>query len=121
MKDPADPGPGTDQLSDPPPATELPEEWRMGPEIFMDHAGTEISFRLQVEKDERSFTITFRDGQTRTVKIEGERQIKFVVPSVEGTVIWCQLIGGDINFYDVHDGRKLKEDELRRINPQFYC
>lgn len=102
----------------PPPATGL-AEW-MRSECVIDHAGTEVSYQLREAEDGRSFILVFRDGRSRIVPVEGESQIEYVFPSVEGTVVLCRLMSGCERFYDVHDGHEFTEEELRRLNPHFY-
>lgn len=46
--------------------------------------------------------------------------IQYVAPSVEGTVIWCQLVDNTRIFYDTESGKIIEEPELRKRNPHFY-
>ncbi|MDD5031667.1 MAG: hypothetical protein PHR36_01325 [Patescibacteria group bacterium] len=92
----------------------------MRKECVIDHTGTEISYNLKVAEDGFSFTLTFRDGETRTITVEERSRIEFVFPSFEGTVVVCRLANGQTWSYDVRDGRKLTGEELRAINPHFY-
>ncbi len=46
--------------------------------------------------------------------------ITYVMPSVEGTVILCQLVDNTQIFYDTVSGEIIEEPELRERDPQFY-
>lgn len=94
-------------------------EW-MRSECVIDHAGSEVSYTLQVAPDGRSFTLFFRDGSSKKIQVERKSRIEYVFPSAEGTVVLCKLMNGRQRFYDVRDGHELKEEELGRINPHFY-
>lgn len=101
----------------PPSSTGL-AEW-MRQECVIDHAGTEESFRLTVGRDGLSFHLVYIDGSERTVQVDSEMKMEFVYPSLEGTVILCQMMSGGQRFYDSRTGRRLKPVELKKINPHF--
>ncbi len=86
--------------------------------ITLEHTGTELSSTI-ITKD-RSFEI--RIGSKKiVVEIEYDMaNIQYVMPSVEGTVILCQLVDNTQIFYDTVSGGIIKEPELRERDPQFY-
>lgn len=87
--------------------------------ITLEHTGTELSSTIVVH--DRFFEITIGNKKI-VVKIEkGMANIQYVMPSVEGTVILCQLVDNTTQiFYDTESGKIIEEPEVRARNPQFY-
>lgn len=86
--------------------------------ITLVHAGTELSSTV-ITKD-RFFEVIIENKKT-VVEIEsGKANIQYVMPSVEGTVLLCQLIDNTRRFYDTESGQLIEESELRKRNPHFY-
>ena len=107
------------------PAQEL-IEWARH-EMIIDHAGELVykgdevcSFQLTVVEDGKAFRARFRDGTKVITKVTGDSRICFPFPSVQGTVILCDMENGERHFYDPRTGSQLTQKELVKRNPAFY-
>jgi hypothetical protein len=102
------------------------QDW-VASDMIIDHAGEAVedgaetaSFILTVAGDRRSFKCLFLDHIEAVTQIEGDSQIEYSYPSVEGTVVFCEMKDESLHAYDPRNGKRLFEDDLRKINPHVY-
>lgn len=96
-------------------------------QIELVHAGTALSLRLRTSPDCFALNIFFETkGVTAetpdlVIPIEGDSPAHLCCPSVEGTVIWCQLKSGKHVFFDSMTGLQLATEKLKeRQDVHFY-
>ena len=53
---------------------------------------------------------------SRRIPVRGRSLVDSFFPSVEGTVIWCQLESGEERYYDTCTGKRLRKKELQKLN-----
>lgn len=90
--------------------------------IELTHAGTVLSCRITHNATHTGLLVGY-DVKTegpwrpdRKIPVRGKSIVDSFFPSVEGTVIWCQLVSGEERYYDTHTGRRMREKELRKLD-----
>lgn len=82
------------------------------------HAGTVLPCRLMANADHTALHVFF-DIQTeegppdRVIRIKGKSPVDLFCPSIEGTVIWCQLKSREEHFYDTRSGKRLTKKQMK--------
>lgn len=100
-----------------------PSEGEVPPDIkdlTILHAGTKLKSMTLKIIESHSFQIELGDKKIVIAIENNASPIQFVIPSVEGTVIWCQLEDRKILFYNTISGELLNEAKLRQMDPHFY-
>lgn len=88
--------------------------------LLIEHIGTELPpITLRVGRS--FFEVDFGNKKIFVNVVDNNSTIELIAPSVEGTVLLCQLADGKQIFYKTTSGEILKETELRQLDPHFYC
>lgn len=89
----------------------------------VSHKGTKISYVITVGRESDGLIIVFPDQGK--VKINFHKELLFVLPSVEGSVLRCFFAGGAEKFFCPKTGKELTREELNHIMKDsgisFYC
>lgn len=89
----------------------------------VSHRGTKVSYEIAINKESDGLAVVFLD-QSR-VEINFGKELFFVLPSVEGSVLRCFFAGGTEGFFCPKTGKKLTQKELNHIMKDsgisFYC
>jgi len=89
----------------------------------VSHGGTEVSYEITVNKKGNGLTVVFPDQSK--VEINFDKELSFVLPSVEGSVLRCFFAEGAEVFYCPKTGKELTQEELNHIMQgsgiSFYC
>lgn len=82
-------------------------------EMRVIHAGTEVSYEIDINKKSNGLTVVFAD-QSR-IEINFGKKLSFVLPSVEGSVLRCSFVKGVERFFCPKTGKELTQEELSHI------
>ena len=89
----------------------------------VSHAGTKVSYDIAVNKESNGLVVVFPDQSK--VEINFGKELFFVLPSVEGSVLRCFFTGGTERFFCPKTGKELTQEELNHIiqdsGVSFYC
>ena len=90
--------------------------------IELAHVGTILSCRITHNTTHTGLLVGY-DVKTkgpwrpsRRIPVRGRSLVDSFFPSVEGTVIWCQLESGEERYYDTCTGKRLRKKELQKLN-----
>lgn len=86
----------------------------MIPGMAIEHAGSAVSFRINVNEKNNGFKIVLEDGTEKNVLFEGGATIMLMCPSIDGTVIWCMLSTEEEIFCDSLTGIFLSQEDLKK-------
>ncbi len=95
--------------------------------ITLLHSGTKLSCRITHNDSNTGLLVSFDTKITGPfrpdvkIQVRGKSEVDAFCPSIEGTVIWCQLVSGEQLFYDTRTGRRISDKKLQDRAAHFYA